>query len=54
VSWTPSDAWLDIHDLAGAMHTKEYSTADRLAWVAASLRCETFEALAEVLPRAPD
>lgn len=54
MGWSPSDVWLDVHNLAGAMHTKQYSTADRLAWLTSSLRHETFEALAEILPKAPN
>lgn len=41
VGWSPLAVWLDIHNVAGAMHTKLYSTADRLAWVTSSLRRET-------------
>ena len=49
VSWGLSTVWLDVHDVAGAMQTKEYRTTDRLAWVISSLRSETYDALAKTL-----
>lgn len=54
VGWAPLSTWLNVHDVAGAMKTKEYGTADRLAWVTSSLRSESYEALTTILPAAPD
>jgi hypothetical protein len=54
VSWEGFTTWLDVHDVAGAMQSKAYGSADRLAWVTSSLRSQTFGALAGFVRHAPD